>query len=103
MQAHWCATRMRYTAGAMAGQLPTRRAFRPDGQYYRTSRRLSLGRRGRTGLSARTEAWGLATLLVAVALLGFWWGHHGGWLAGILGYGVMVIGALGAVAIVARR
>jgi hypothetical protein len=87
----------------MAGHLPSRRAFRPDSQYYRTSRRLGLKRRAGFGPKSEGGVWGLAIVLVAVACLAFWWGHHGGGVAKILGYGGTIVAGAAALLVIARR
>jgi hypothetical protein len=80
-------------------ELPTRRAFRPDSQYYRTTRRQSLRRR------ARREASRAIALLPAVAIGAafFYWGWHGGPLGHVIGYGGATLTAAAAIVIAVWR
>ena len=73
--------------------LPSRRAFRPDASYYRTTRRQGLSRlRGGGGRRANPVAI-VALLLAIVCGLAAAWGIHArlvghtGWLTALVGYG----------------
>ena len=64
----------------------TRRAVRPDGQYYRESRRQRL-MRSIGGGSARASRDSVAIALVAGGILLVYWGWHGGRWAHWIGFG----------------
>jgi hypothetical protein len=80
-------------------ELPTRRAFRPDSQYYRTTRRQSLRRRARHEMNRA-----MAVLpALAIGAVFFYWGWHGGAWGHVIGYGAATAAVLAAVVIGARR
>lgn len=84
----------------MSAPMPTRRAFRPDSQYYRTTRRQGL-RRAAASSGGRGAA--IAVLVVAGGML-VWWAAHGGLWAAVFGYGgLAVVIAMIALVISARR
>ena len=82
--------------------MPTRRAFRPDGSYYRTTRRQRLSRNP-DGRLRVNPLYLLAFLMAALAALGLYlrFTRHGGFWTGLLAYGSIVLcvisGALGTV------
>ena len=85
----------------MSAPMPTRRAYRPDSQYYRTTRRQSLRRGG--GAAAAGKGLTLCVLATAGGLL-MWWAVHGGVAAIVLGcVGLLALMAMAALVVMSGR
>jgi hypothetical protein len=90
----------------MAAPMPTRRPKRPDGQFYRLTRRQRLssgsGSGGGASLSVALVA---AAVFLPSAAAGFYYRHigHGGFLTALMAYGSLLLFFLTTGASILRR
>ena len=85
----------------MSAPMPTRRAFRPDSQYYRTTRRQGLRRAA--GAVAAGKGLTLGVLVAAAAMLA-WWAVHGGMWSVVFGcLGLLVLTSMAVLVISSGR